>query len=71
MLLIENLLYRDQIDHAAGFFVEGGALVLGVGGEAEGDKEAALAILAGHSGVRGVLRGHADPQRVPVFAGPV
>ena len=41
VLLVEDFLHGDELDDAPALLVERGALLLGVGGVAEGDEEAA------------------------------
>ncbi len=44
MLLVEDFLHGDELDDPPALLVERRALLLGVGGVAEGDEEAALAV---------------------------
>src|SRR5262249_42530198 len=50
MLLVQNLLHGQQLDDSTGSLMKCRAFALGVGGDAEGDEEAALAVLALHDG---------------------
>jgi len=60
VLFVEDFLDGDEFDDASGLFVVAGAFGFGVGGEAEGDEEAALAVFALHDGFEGVDVGTAD-----------
>lgn len=57
---VEDFLDGYEFDDFAGAFVEVRAFVLGVGGECEGDEEAAGAVFAHHGGFEGVDVGAAD-----------
>jgi hypothetical protein len=52
MLLIQNLLYGQELDDSTRSLVERGAFLFGVFGVAEADEEAALAAASAQGGLR-------------------
>jgi hypothetical protein len=72
-VLVKDVLNGDELDDPAGLFVEGSAFPLGIGAVAEGDEEAAPAVLAGHHRFEGIdirpadLVGLLDLNGEPIF----
>lgn len=60
MLLIQNLLNRQELDDSTRSLVERRTLALGIGRIAETDEEASWAVFAFHDGFEGVDVGAAD-----------